>query len=155
MSQDEDRFQAQLEAQIEVLERQLNSWLDKSRPEFRSKIEHKQLLQKELELSKLRQTLKRSAETQLMQHGGLVHSQDYRSVTLGGHTHSLTGQQAQVIQILHEACKNGTPEVGSALILEQLGTPNSRLRDTFKTNQSAWRALIVSGRRKGTLRLNL
>lgn len=86
---------------------------------------------------------------------GFTHSGDYRSVSSGGQTHSLTGRQAQVIQILHEAYKNGTPDVGSALILEKLETRNSRLRDTFKTNRRAWKALIVPGKTKGTLRLNL
>lgn len=86
---------------------------------------------------------------------GFTHSHDYRSVSLGGQAYSLTERQAQVIQILHEAYKNGTPEVGSVSILEKLETRNSRLRDTFKTNQPAWKALIAHGARRGTLRLNL
>jgi hypothetical protein len=87
--------------------------------------------------------------------GGFAHTSDYRSVTLRGATHSLTGRQAQVIQILHGAYENGTPDVGNASILEELGTPSDRLRDTFKSNMAAWKALIARGKRRGTHRLNL
>ncbi len=60
--EDEIRLQARLEAEIEVLERQLGSWVDKTRPEFGRKVERKQLLQRELELSRKQQALKTSAE---------------------------------------------------------------------------------------------
>jgi len=63
MSQEEEtRLQVQLETEIEVLERRLSSWMDKSRPDFERMVERKQLLRRELELSKLRQALKASAE---------------------------------------------------------------------------------------------
>jgi hypothetical protein len=84
----------------------------------------------------------------------LSHSGDYRSVTLRGENYSLTGTQAAVIKILHEAYENGTAELSGHYILEQLGTPNSRLRDTFKTNPKALKGLIMSGKTKGTYRLN-
>jgi hypothetical protein len=65
MSQEEEtRLQVQLETQIEVLETRLSNWMDKSRPDFVRMVERKQLLQRELELSKLRQALKASAETE-------------------------------------------------------------------------------------------
>ena len=83
------------------------------------------------------------------------YSPDYRSVTLQGAQYALTSRQAQFIQILHEAHTNGTPGVSISHILEQLGTRNSRWQDTFKGNPSARKALITSGRSKGTLRLNL
>jgi len=60
-----------------------------------------------------------------------------------------------MIQILHGAHKNGTPDLGIHTILENLGTPNSRWQDTWKTNKKAQNALIQKGACKGTLRLNL
>ena|SRR5579862_7008330 len=60
--EDEIRLRAHLEAEIEILERQLGSWVDKTRPEFTRKVERKQLLQTELELSKLRETLAKAAK---------------------------------------------------------------------------------------------
>jgi hypothetical protein len=83
------------------------------------------------------------------------HSADYRSVTHRGKRHSLTPRQAQMIQILHEADQNGTPEISIHAILEQLGTSGSRWQGTFRSNPEAKKALIKSGARKGTLRLNL
>jgi len=84
-----------------------------------------------------------------------THSVDYRSVTLRGKQCFLTAQQAQMIQILHEAHKSGNPDLSVASILEQLETPGSRWQDTFKLNPEARKALIKTGARKGTLRLNL
>jgi len=83
------------------------------------------------------------------------HSTDFRSVTLNGKLYTLTSKQAQVIEMLYEAYEHGTPELGQAYILEQLGERSTRLRDTFKRNPDAWRALVVSGARRGSFRLNL
>jgi hypothetical protein len=84
-----------------------------------------------------------------------VHSEDYRTVTVRGETCTLTSEQAAMIQILHKAHKNGTPDISIAHILEELGKKSSRWQDTFKSNPTAKRALVRSGNRKGTLRLNL
>jgi hypothetical protein len=84
-----------------------------------------------------------------------THSPDYRSVAVRGKTYGLTSRQAQMIQILHEAYENETPDVGIDNILESLETPNGRWQDTFKSNSNARKALVTSGSRKGTLRLNL
>jgi hypothetical protein len=81
------------------------------------------------------------------------HSGDYRSVTLRGVRHTLTFRQAHMVQILHDAQQSGNPEIAIATILEQLGTPNARWHDTFKSNLEAKKALIGPGERKGTLRL--
>jgi len=83
------------------------------------------------------------------------HSSDYRSVTSHGRPYPLTARQAQMIQILHEAHKGGNPDLSVASILEQLETPGSRWQDTFRRNPEARKALIKTGARKGTLRLNL
>jgi hypothetical protein len=85
----------------------------------------------------------------------LVHSRDYRSVTIGGGRFNLTPRQAQMIQILHEAYQSGFSELAITYVLEQLETKNSRWQDTWKKNKDARIALIKSGERKGTLSLNL
>ncbi|HEV3483011.1 MAG TPA: hypothetical protein VGR97_11875 [Candidatus Acidoferrales bacterium] len=86
-----------------------------------------------------------------------THSPDYRSVTIRSETFSLTSQQAHMIQILHEAYKWGTPDLGNDYILVQLAGDNrgenSRWQDTWKSNPKAKKALIKSGASKGTLRL--
>ena len=75
-------------------------------------------------------------------------------VSLRDRQFSLTSRQAQVVQILFEAYVNGHPEVGLHYILEQLGSPSRRSRDTFK-NSPAWRALIAPGETRGTYRLKI
>jgi hypothetical protein len=82
-------------------------------------------------------------------------SEDYRSVTIRGTTHTLTSRQAHIIQILDESRRNGHPDVGKDYLLEKLETPNSRVRDSFKSDPSAWKALIRIGTKKGTYRLNV
>lgn len=86
-----------------------------------------------------------------------THSPDYRFVTLHNDNFNLTSNQATVIKCLHEAFKKGTPEVGQAYILENvLDTTSTRLRDTFKSNPNAWKALITTTQgKRGTYRLNL
>jgi len=86
--------------------------------------------------------------------GMFSHSPDYRSVTVRGETYTLTSEQAGMIKILHEARESGNPEVSIAYIMEQLEKQSSRWQDTFKSNPKAKKALVESGARKGTLRLN-
>jgi len=86
---------------------------------------------------------------------GFSHSSDYRSVTIRGKAHTLTARQAQIIEILHKAHIEGNPDVSTAHILETLETTGSRWQDTFRSNPKAKSALIKSGARRGTLRLNL
>ena len=83
------------------------------------------------------------------------HSPDFRTVALNGRSYKLTSKQAQVIELLYKAYENGTPELGQAYILEQLGERGNRLRDTFKRNPEAWQALVARGVRRGCYRLNL
>jgi len=83
------------------------------------------------------------------------HTEDYRTVAIRGETYALTPRQAQMIQILHEAHENVTPDVAIDNVLERLETPNSRWQDMWRTSKEAQSALIQSGTRKGTLRLNL
>jgi lambda repressor-like predicted transcriptional regulator len=70
MSQeDEIKMQVHLEAQIEVLERRLAT-MGTSGSALRMTVERKQLLQRELELSKLRQSLNANAKAQQMDEPG-------------------------------------------------------------------------------------
>lgn len=84
-----------------------------------------------------------------------AYSQDYRSISVRGRTYTLTSQQAQMIEILHKAHENGTPDISIAHILERLEKKTSCWQDTFKSNPNARKALVKSGARRGTLRLNL
>lgn len=83
------------------------------------------------------------------------HSDDYRSVRLTGRSFTLTPRQAQIIQILHSAHEKRTPDIGMQFILEKIDSPSSRLRDSFKSNPEAWKALVKPGNKKGTIRLNV
>ncbi len=98
--------------------------------------------------------IRRKSSTPVASKAKFTHSPDFRTVTLNGETYHLTSRGAQATQILHDAREQGTPELGTHYILEQLGTKNSRLRDTFKRSH-AWGKLIVAGERRGTVRLNL
>jgi hypothetical protein len=108
----------------------------------------------------LRTRSSNAAEVPLSTHPGsgtetrFAHSLDFRTVVLNGETYRLTSRQAQVVEILHFEHQQGPAEVGTAYILDRLGTPNSRLQDTFKRLEG-WRTLIVPGKKRGTVRLNL
>ncbi len=82
------------------------------------------------------------------------HSPDFRSVNLDDHEYSLTGRQAQVVEFLYQMYQNKTPEVSQSLVLEHLESKYTELRYVFKNNP-AWGTLVVSGKTKGTVRLNL
>lgn len=84
----------------------------------------------------------------------LPHSEGFRSVTLGDRNFTLTPCQAQIIEILHRAWKNGTPDVGLDYIMEEIGSPSRRLRDIFKRDLDVFNILIRPGDRRGTYRLN-
>lgn len=82
------------------------------------------------------------------------HSDDFRIVTVNGTTHSLTTYQSLALEKLWDATKNCVPELHQDKILEGIGSCSKRLRDIFKSNMTAYRALITHGERKGTFRLN-
>lgn len=86
---------------------------------------------------------------------GFKHSPDFRTVRKDGKKFELTSKQAQVIQMLWEAYKDGLPGLGKDRILEDV-SGGSRLRDIFKSNPKAFKALIKQGeRRRGICRLNI
>ena len=84
---------------------------------------------------------------------GFVHSRDYRSLRYKGRQYTLTSRQAKVVEKLYQAYLNGTPEISQATILEDLGTPSSRLRDAFKRS-GLWGTLVKPGSKRGTVRLD-
>jgi hypothetical protein len=81
------------------------------------------------------------------------HSEDFQTITAGGVTHSLTLYQSRALEKLWNASKNRVPELHQAAILEGIESCSKRLRDVFKSNMAAYRALIARGKRKGTFRL--
>lgn len=161
MSEDDEiKMQKLWGDEIELLNRKIESWtrvrlLD--HPDFHRTVERKRLLEREFDLSRQRQAiaaaLKESAAPKTSP--TFTHSPDYRSVSIRGQEIHLTMGQAKIIEILHRAYENGSPEVSSAYILEAIETPNGRWRDTFRSNPAAKEVLIRSGGTKGTLRLNL
>jgi hypothetical protein len=83
---------------------------------------------------------------------GFIPSPDFRSVNKDGKNYPLTSKQAQVIKMLFEAQQKGTPELGTAYIINEVspGTSKTRLRDIFKHDPETYKALIEKGR-KGTV----
>ena len=83
------------------------------------------------------------------------HSQDFRSINKNGKKFTLTPKQTQVIQILFKAQERKTPEMSQPYIIEEVSpdTSTRRVRDLFKNNIAAWKALIEQGSKKGTIRL--
>ncbi|HVU83757.1 MAG TPA: hypothetical protein VHC50_02890 [Puia sp.] len=82
------------------------------------------------------------------------HSEDFRQVTAFGKTFSLTLYQSRAVEKLWKAWNSHIPEMHQAAILEGIESCSKRLRDVFKSNMEAYRALIVPGERKGTFKLN-
>lgn len=84
------------------------------------------------------------------------YSQDYHSILANGHEFGLTSTQSHVIEILCEAYRNGTPDVGKDYIMEEIGSLcDRRLRDVFSRDREAFKCLIRPGTRRGTYRLNI
>jgi hypothetical protein len=85
---------------------------------------------------------------------GFEHSDDYRWVRLAEQEFFLTSRQAQIIQRLHHAYISGRPELSTDSVMAEIGTISSRLRDSFRSQPGALKALVARPRR-GFVRLNL
>jgi hypothetical protein len=86
-----------------------------------------------------------------------VHSEDYRAITINGRQFSLTTNQALVVQTLHEAYEKGLVGVSVTTLLERIGAPSSRLRDSFRAGEGVelWNILILKrGRDMYSLKLS-
>jgi hypothetical protein len=88
---------------------------------------------------------------------GFTHSPDFRSINKDGKIFELTPAQAQVVKILWKAKEVGTPALGRDYIIEQVSPDTSikRIREYFRKNPEAFKALIESGSKKGTVRLKI
>jgi len=87
----------------------------------------------------------------------LKHTPDYRSVNWRGEDLSFTPDQAIIIKALHEAYKNGTPDVGQRHLFKQADRQSDRLRDLFRSKHAKdiWGRFVIPGKTRGTYRLNL
>jgi hypothetical protein len=83
------------------------------------------------------------------------HAPDYRSINLHGAPYSITTNQAFVVELLHKAWLNGTPDVSGDYILERLASKNSKLKDIFRSRKEIMKKIVVPGKTKGTYRLNI
>lgn len=83
----------------------------------------------------------------------IAHSPDYREVSWYGATYHFSATQAAVVKILHEAYGQGTPEVGTAALLEGAGSQSSSPRDLFRRHPAWADGVIGPGERRGTWRL--
>ena len=63
-----------------------------------------------------------------------------------------------MIEILDSYRLKGKPDVPPRQLMREMGVPNSRPRDSFRSrNRELWKTLIIhqKGAPRGTLRLNL
>lgn len=87
--------------------------------------------------------------------GRFVHSPDYRSLKLpDGRSFALTDRQSQVVALLHDNSKQGTPELSTAFVIEEVypGVSENRLRRLFD-DKYTYDSLIEKGTKRGTVRL--
>lgn len=80
------------------------------------------------------------------------YSVDYRSVRLDGQTYPATAAQAAILRVLHDAWKDGCPDVGDEHLREVAGTTSDRIRDVFRTGD-LWGNVVIRGGTAGTRRL--
>jgi hypothetical protein len=81
------------------------------------------------------------------------HSGDYRSIWYKGGWHALTDRRARIVEMIHQEHKRGIPNVSCIFIMRKLGTPKSRLSDSFR-NCPLWGTFIAQGSTRGTVRLD-
>jgi hypothetical protein len=62
-----------------------------------------------------------------------THSEDYRCIVIDGTSYSLSSNQALIITELHAAYERGLAGCSGEYLLERLGSPSSRLRDSFRS----------------------
>ena len=86
------------------------------------------------------------------------HSEDYRSVVLHGKQYSLSVKDAFIIKVLHIHASKKTSDVSFAYIAaeydEEFLANYKNIKDMF-TSKRALRDLVIPGKSKGTVRLNL
>lgn len=85
------------------------------------------------------------ARDRLASETNFSHSDDYRTIRFAGREYSLTTNQALIIETLNESRKNGHRSVSKETLLSRIGSPQSRLRDSFRSGDgpALWGKLIV------------
>ena len=75
----------------------------------------------------------------------LVHSDDYRTVTVRDKQYTLTPNQARIIQTLDEAAARGIYAVSTAALRKSIGSPQSRIKDSFRSGDGRkfWEEFVV------------
>jgi hypothetical protein len=90
--------------------------------------------------------------------GLFTHSEGYRWISWRGKPYQLTSNQTKIVTKLHVSFLNGAADVHQGELLDEIGLPSSRVRDSFRSaNRELWGTLIVHavGARRGSLRINL
>jgi len=80
------------------------------------------------------------------------HSPDFRSIRWLGREWPFTEMQARVVKTLWEAWEDGSPDVGTTVLIAAAQSESTRVRDLFHGN-AAWGTVIVPGGSRGTFRL--
>lgn len=83
------------------------------------------------------------------------HTPDFRTVHKGGIRHELSTNESRLVEFYYQAYEKGVPEVHQSAALVELDIQTQRLKDVFKRNKAAYKALFVIGKRKGSFRLNI
>ncbi len=111
-------------------------------------------LQREAKKQKKRSPRSISAKKEKISHQEFSHSPDYRSVNLRGKRFTFTAFQAEAVKELHNAFKNGTPDLSQATILSKIAAQSARLKDIFR-GSNAWGSVVVRSSKRGAYRLGI
>ncbi len=86
-----------------------------------------------------------------------VYSEDYRAITVNGDKYCLTPNQALVFQVLHQYHQLGLAGVAMTILLGRIGSPSSRLRDSFRSGDGPklWKLIVKAGKMKDMVCLRL
>ena len=93
---------------------------------------------------------------------GFYHSDDYRHLRLDGADYFPTAKQTAVIEILHRNYLNGTPDISQQFIITQMEgdreTRYKKVKEYFNFDADSkllYKTFIKTGRRRGSIRINL
>ncbi len=109
-----------------------------------------------LEVYQLRQKNGQLERFDTSEDDSFQHSDDYLWIKYKGKEYELTTRQAQIVEILYRNHQKGIFELGEYTIMDELSTPDSRLRDTFRHRNKELLGTLVKKRKGGkTLRLDI
>jgi len=84
-----------------------------------------------------------------------THTLDFRTVYKGGKRFELATNESRIVEYYHRSFENGVPELHQSAVLVELDIETQRIKDVFKRNKPAFKALFCIGERKGSYRLNI